>query len=64
MKKENKIICITLSFKEASEYSGIGINRLRSMAKEPGCPFAFHIGSRTRIKKKEFEEFISYADAI
>lgn len=64
MKKENKIISITLSIEEAAEYSGIGRNKLRSMVKEPGCPFAFHIGSHTRIKKKELEEFISYADAI
>lgn len=64
MTKNNKIICITLSIEEAAKYSGIGQNRLRSMVKEPGCPFAMHIGSHTRIKKKELEEFISYANAV
>lgn len=41
----------TLNFKEAAECFGIGENKLRSLAKDPDCQFALHIGNRTRIKK-------------
>lgn len=61
---DNKIISLTLTIEEAAEYSGIGRNRLRSMVKEPNCPFAFYVGSHVRIKRKELEEFISYANAV
>lgn len=30
---------LTLSIKEASEYSNIGINKIDAMLKQPNCPF-------------------------
>ena len=50
---------ITLTVEEAAEYSNIGINKLQSMLKEPGCPFVLYVGKGKRlIKRKEFERYI------
>ena len=46
---------ITLTIKEAAEYSNIGINKIDSMLKQPNCPF---VGTRKLVKRKEFEEYI------
>ena len=55
---------LNLSFEEAAEYTGIGINKLREITKEPGCTFALHIGNKTLIKRKELELFNSKTYAI
>lgn len=50
---------ITLTVEEASEYSNIGVNRIRDMLYTPGCPFAFYISeTRALIKRRAFEEYI------
>ena len=46
-----------LSISQASRLSGgvIGVNRLRNLAKEPGCEFAVNKGKRTiYIREREF----------
>lgn len=50
---------LTLSIKEASEYSNIGINKIDAMLKQPNCPFVLYIGSKKLVKRKEFEAYIS-----
>ena len=50
---------LTLSIKEASEYSNIGINKIDAMLKQPNCPFALYVGSKTLVNRKEFELYIS-----
>ena len=50
---------ITLSIKEASEYSNIGINKIDAMLKQPNCPFVLYVGSKKLVKRKEFEAYIS-----
>ena len=50
---------LTLSIKEASEYSNIGINKIDSMLKQPNCPFVLYVGSKKLVKRKEFELYIS-----
>ena len=42
---------ITLTIKEAAEYSNIGM-------KQPNCPFVLYVGTRKLVKRKEFEEYI------
>lgn len=37
---------LTLSIKEASEYSNIGINKIDAMLKQPNCPFVLYVGSK------------------
>lgn len=50
---------LTLSIKEASEYSNIGINKIDAMFKQPNCPFVLYVGSKKLVKRKEFEAYIS-----
>ena len=49
---------LTLTIREAAEYSNIGINKIDSMLKEPNCPFVLFVGTRKLVKRTEFEEFI------
>lgn len=50
---------MTLTIREAAEYSNIGINKIDAMLKQPGCPFVLYIGTRKLVKRKEFEKYIS-----
>ncbi len=50
---------MTLTTKEAAEYSNIGINKIDSMLRTPGCPFVLFVGTKKLVKRKEFEEYIS-----
>lgn len=50
---------VTLTVKEAAEYSNIGINKLESLLREPRCPFVLYVGKKKLVKRKEFEKFIS-----
>ena len=49
-----------LKIEEAVEYTSLGINLIRKMTRDPKCPFVIHVGRRTLIKRKEFEEFLSH----
>lgn len=49
---------LNLTIEEAAAYSNIGINKLRSMADEPSCPFVLYIGKRKVIKRKQFEQYL------
>lgn len=49
---------VTLTIKEAAEYSNIGINRIELMLKKPNCPFVLFVGTRKLVKRREFEEYI------
>ncbi len=50
---------VTLTIKEAAEYSNIGINRLENLLRNPCCPFVLYVGNKKLVKRKEFEKFIS-----
>lgn len=50
---------MTLTIKEAAEYSNIDINKIEKMLREPNCPFVLYVGTKKLVKRKEFEEFIS-----
>ena len=49
---------MTLTIKEAAEYSNIDINKINTMLKQPNCPFVLFVGTRKLIKCREFEEYI------
>ena len=55
---------MTLTIKEAAEYSSIGINKIDAMLKQPNCPFVLFVGSKKLVKRKEFEQYISQALVI
>lgn len=38
---------MTLTAKEAAEYSNIGINKIDSMLRSPNCPFVLFSGQRS-----------------
>ncbi len=50
---------MTLTIREAAEYSNIGINKIDSMLRVPNCPFVLFVGTKKLVKRKEFEQFIS-----
>ena len=50
---------MTLTIREAVEYSNIGINKIDSMLRSPNCPFVLFVGTKKLVKRKEFEQFIS-----
>lgn len=50
---------LTLTIKEASIYSNIGINKIDSMLRAPNYSFVLFVGNKKLVKRKEFEEFIA-----
>ena len=54
---------MTLSIREAAEYSNIGINKIDRMLRSPNCPFVLFVGTKKLVKRKEFEQFISSSGA-
>ena len=60
---ENKVrvpihLKLTLTIKEAAEYSNIGINKIDTLLKQPNFPFVLFVGTRKLVKRREFEEYI------
>ena len=51
---------MTLTTKEAAEYSNIGINKIESMLRSPNSPFVLYVGSKKLVKRREFEQYISH----
>lgn len=49
---------MTLTIREAAEYSNIGINKIDSLLKQPNCPFVLYVGTRKLVKRQEFERYI------
>lgn len=47
-----------LTLQEAAEYSGIGINKLRSMTNDRHCDFVLWVGSKRLIKRKLLDRYI------
>ena len=50
---------VTLTIREAAEYSNIGINKIDSLLRTPNFPFVLYVGTKKLVKRKEFEEFLS-----
>ena len=50
---------VTLTIREAAEYSNIGINKIDSLLRTPNCPFVLYVGTKKLAKRKEFAQFIS-----
>lgn len=44
---------ITLTIKEAAEYSNIGINKIESLLRMPNCPFVLYSGDKAAGQPKE-----------
>ncbi len=48
----------TISTLEASQWSGIGINRLRDIMNDKYCPFVLMVGERKRVKTEAFKQWL------
>lgn len=59
--QERVPICqkVTLTVKEAAEYSNIGMNKLENLLRTPRCPFVLYVGKKKLVKRREFEQYIS-----
>ncbi len=53
-----------LTIYEASDYTGIGINRLRTIAQDRHCNLIIHIGSRKMFKRKKLDEFLENSSSM
>lgn len=50
---------LTLTIREAAEYSNIGINKRSLLLKQPNCPFVLYVGNKKLVKREAFERFIN-----
>ena len=47
---------MTLTTKEAAEYSNIGINKIDSMLRSPNCPFVLFVGTKKQAQSVVLDE--------
>ena len=47
-----------LTLEEAAAYSGIGINKLRTLSNSESCPFVLWVGSKRLIKRRKLDEYV------
>ena len=50
---------MTLTAREAAEYSNIGINKIGSMLRSPQLPLRLVRWDKKLVKRREFEEYIN-----
>ena len=55
---------INLTLEEAAAYSGIGINKLRSMTDSDECKFVLWNGTKRLIKRRKLDEYLDKAFSI
>ena len=53
-----------LTLEEAAAYSGIGINKLRSMTDSDECKFVLWNGTKRLIKRRKLDEYLDKAFSI
>ena len=46
-----------LTLEEAAAYSGIGINKLRTLTDNEYCQFVLWVGSKRLIKRRKLDEY-------
>ena len=49
---------MNLTLEEAAAYSGIGINKIRSISDDENCKFVLWVGNKRLIKRNLFNEYI------
>ncbi len=53
-----------LTLEEAAAYSGVGINKLRQISDDEGCPFVLWVGNKRLLKRKKLDEFLENSYSI
>jgi len=47
-----------LTLEEAAAYSGVGIQKLRSLTDREDCEFVLWIGTKRLLKRKKMDEYL------
>ena len=53
-----------LTLEEASAYSNIGINKIRSLTEDKNCDFVLFVGNKRLIKRRLFDNYIEKCFSI
>ena len=53
-----------LTLKEASLYTGIGINKLRDMSNERNCDYVLFVGRKRMLKREALLKFIEESYSV
>lgn len=53
-----------LTLEEASEYTGIGVNKLRDMSNARNCEFVLWNGTKRMFKRKKLDDYLDSAYSI
>lgn len=53
-----------LTLKEASRYTGIGINKLRDMSNERNCDYVLFVGRKRMFKREALLKFIDESYSV
>ena len=53
-----------LTLDEAAAYTGIGVNKLRTLTDKEDCEFVLWIGTKRLLKRKKLDEFIELAYSL
>lgn len=48
----------SLTLKEASEYTGIGVNKLREISNQKNCDFVFWVGQKRMFKRELLDKYL------
>ena len=55
---------VNLTLEEAAAYSGIGINKLRTLSDKEDCSFVLWVGNKRLLKRKKLDEYLDGAYSI
>lgn len=53
-----------LTLKEASQYTGIGINKLREMSNEKNCNYVLFVGRKRMFKRVALLRFLEQSHSV
>ena len=53
-----------LTLKEAAQYFGIGINKLRELTDAENCPYVLFVGNKRMIKRRALDTYLEQAFSI
>lgn len=53
-----------LTLEEAADYSGIGINKLRTLSNREDCTFVLWVGNKRLLKRKKLDEYLEESYSI
>ena len=55
---------VNLTIEEASQYSGIGRDKLRELTNKHDCEFVLWVGNKRLIKRRLFEQYLEHEKMI